>query len=69
MSSQTKTDEGPIFGAALALTLYGLVVIIASVLHVELIPEEGYLLAVLMVAILVVGAGVGALADSAVRRR
>ena len=69
MSSPTKTDEGPIFGAALALTLYGLVVIIASVLHVELIPEEGYLLGLLMVAILVVGAVAGTLADSVVRRR
>lgn len=69
MSSRTKTDEGPLFGATAALSLYGLVVIIASLFHVELIPEEGWMLGVLMVAVLVVGAIAGTLADSVAHRR
>lgn len=69
MSSRSKTDEGPLFGATAALSLYGLVVIVASLFHVELIPEEGWLLGVLMVVVLVAGAAVGVVTDSLAHRR
>lgn len=69
MSDRPKTDEGPLFGAALALALYGLVAVVASLFHVQLVPERGSLIAVLMVAILVAGAAVGTFTDSLARRR
>ena len=69
MSSRTKIDEGPLFGATAALSLYGLVVIVASLFHVELIPEQGWLLGVLMVVVLLAGAVVGVLTDSVAHRR
>lgn len=69
MSDRPRTDEGPLFGAAAGLMLYGLVVVLSGLFDVSLVPEKGFVIGVLMVAILVVGAGVGTLADSVARRR
>lgn len=58
--------DGPITGGALAMTLYGLVAILASaVLDVEFVPPSTIMVAVLMISLLAAGAVVGAAIDRA----
>lgn len=69
MAGATRTDEGPVLGAALALTLYGLVVVFFSaVLDREFVPS-GSLLGLVVIAVLGGGALVGAAVDTAKARR
>lgn len=69
MADRPRTDEGPLFGAAAALMLYGLVVVLASVLlGKELVPSSSPLIGVLMVGVLIAGAVIGTVADTVARR-
>ena len=56
--------DGPITGGALAMTLFGLITILASAtLDVELVPHSTIKVAVLMISLLAAGAMVGAAID------
>ena len=58
--------DGPITGGALAIALYGLVVILASaILGVELVPHSTIMVAILMISLLAAGATVGSAIDRA----
>ena len=61
--------DAPVAGAALVLTLYGLVVIIADLLfHVELVPHSGLAVAGIMIGCLLVGGVLGGGAGRAAHR-
>jgi hypothetical protein len=58
--------DGPITGGALAMTLYGLLAIVAgAALDIEFVPHATWQVAVLMVSLLAAGALVGAAIDRA----
>ena len=67
MSSNSPAGiDGPITGGALAMTLYGLVAILASaILDVEFVPHSTIMVAILMISLLAAGATVGAAIDRA----
>ncbi len=61
--------DAPVAGAALLLTLYGLVVIVTDLLfHTELVPHSGIAVAGIMIGCLLVGAVLGGGAARASRR-
>lgn len=66
---RVKVDEGPLFGGAFGLTIYGLIVIVASAAGSELVPKVGWQLAIVMAGFALGGAGLGLLIDGAKARR
>lgn len=61
--------DAPVAGAALVLTLYGLLVIVADLLFgAELVPHSGLAVAGIMIGCLLVGAVLGGGAARASRR-
>ncbi len=70
MAQQQAGTEGSIFGAALALALYGLTVIVVQHLFdLVLVPDSTRLVGLLMFALVVGGVVVGAGVDRTRGRR
>lgn len=63
-SPPTLAREGVVFGACLAITLFGLAAITASLFEVELIPHSTLGAVGLLLAVMLAGSVVGVLIDA-----